>query len=66
VTHFTVLVFHHFQADPMFARFHYSIRPKAIFIISFLDNLGRDAVAFSAKLENVVLKPTTVPMRSDK
>jgi hypothetical protein len=40
----------------MFARFHYSIRPKTIIIILTLTNLGRNAAAFSTKLDNLVLK----------
>jgi hypothetical protein len=39
----------------MFARFHHSIRPKAIFKTSLVD-LGGDAVALAAKLEDFVLK----------
>jgi hypothetical protein len=41
----------------MFARFHYSIRPKTI-VQTLLVDFGCDAVVFSAKLKDLVLKPT--------
>ena len=44
----------------MFARFHYSIRPKAIVQTDILVNLGGDALALSANLEDLVLKPASV------
>ena len=44
----------------MFARFHYSIRPKAIVQTSILVNLGGNAAALSAKLDDLVLRPTSV------
>ena len=43
----------------MFARFHYSIRPKAIVNIRMLVDLGGNAAAFSAKLDNLVLTTTS-------
>jgi hypothetical protein len=52
----TSLAFHQLQAHPMFARFHYSIRPKAIVHIFILDDLGGNPAALSAKLDALVLK----------
>jgi hypothetical protein len=52
------LAFHQLQAQPMFARFHYSIRPKAIGPTILL-NLGGHAITLAAKLEYPVLKPTS-------
>ena len=43
----------------MFARFHHPIRPKAIVRICILVNLGGDAAALSATLDDLVLKPTS-------
>jgi hypothetical protein len=40
----------------MFARFHYSIRPKTIVQIAILVDLGGDAAALSANIEDLVLK----------
>jgi hypothetical protein len=40
----------------MFARFHYSIRPKAIVNIFMLVNLGGNPAALSTKLDDLVLK----------
>jgi hypothetical protein len=40
----------------MFARFHHPIRPKAIGHTEILVNLGGNAAAFPAKLEDIVLK----------
>jgi hypothetical protein len=52
----TCHAFHQLQAYPMFARFHYSIRPKTIVKTTLADFCGHD-VAFSAKLEDFILKP---------
>jgi hypothetical protein len=38
----------------MFARFHYSIRPKAI-VPTLAADFGGDAAAFSAEYKNLVL-----------
>jgi hypothetical protein len=43
----------------MFARFHYSIRPKAIVNTCILVDLGGHAVGFPTNLEDLVLKPTS-------
>jgi hypothetical protein len=58
------LAFNQLQAHPMFARFHYSYRPKAIVPILVAD-LGGDGIAFLAKLEYLVLTET-VTMRFKK
>jgi hypothetical protein len=50
----------------MFARFHYSIRPKAIGHTAILENLGGNAAAFPAKLDDLVLKNQPVPVRFNK
>jgi hypothetical protein len=41
----------------MFARFHYSIRPKTIVKTLILVNLGGRPAAFAAKLKEIVLSP---------
>ena len=60
------LAFHQLQAHPMFARFHYSIRPKAIVITVILVDLGSNAVALAAELKQLVLKNKPLPMRFNK
>jgi hypothetical protein len=49
----------------MFARFHYSIRPKTI-VVTILLNLGGHAVALPDTLEDLVLKPTGEIVRFNK
>jgi hypothetical protein len=49
------LAFQQLQAHPMFARFHYSIRPKTI-VKTIRADLGGNAIAPSAKLDDLVLK----------
>ena len=43
----------------MFARFHYSIRPKAIVKTAILTNLGGNAAGFPTELNDLVLKTTS-------
>jgi hypothetical protein len=43
----------------MLARFHHSSCTKATVLIGRLIDLGGRAIAFSAKLDDLVLKPTS-------
>jgi hypothetical protein len=50
----------------MFARFHHPIRPKAIVTALILVNLGGNAAALSAKLDDLVLKTNQCQSDSTK